>query len=588
MKQRQFICGFLLIGSIQLVLLLGCSNGGDTSMSGETEHVQPVDQQQLDNPLQPAAPFEQPQPVQAAPEFVQPVAPDYRLRTEPLIQPTNPAEFIPRSLSRTDIGDVQIRDRQLSGIPKTGQPNALLRSQPIAQPKQAMQPQAMQMAVEPESAPVIQVQPRVATAEMQSAMAPEIDKVQQYKDYDVVELFYGTDRKGVAADSISDRMANFYSTFGSFGATVVLGGFFLVIKRPKAATIFGILGISVTLFLAKDAISDADKYDRAVSTASMIYGSERGELDFGQCKVSIPKSHEAGQLEAPSILKLELTEAPEKHVVLLEVLSKEEETFFADLKQRVSQTPSGELLVFVHGYNVSFEDAARRTAQISHDLNFQGVPLFYSWPSQANIAGYNIDRQNSLWTVTHLKEFLIKLSRNSGAKSVNLIAHSMGNRALGTALKEIAYEFEGNAQMFNQVILAAPDVDADVFHNEIAPQIIKTAERVTLYASRNDLALIASKNINGFARAGDSGDGMIIAPGIETIDVSAIDSSLVGHSYYGDNTSIICDIFSIIHYGQSANNRQWLRPVVSGTNGYWVFDRNSTGITSHADGRLPR
>ena len=556
-------------------------------MSGPPEHNSPVAPPLIDSALVEAPPFvasEQAAPVQAAPELIQPATPKFSFRTEPLIRPRNPEEFNPQSLNRTDVGDVPIRENELSGIPKFGQPNPLVRSQPIM----AFRSQPMELPDQPKPSPTPQEQPQLHISKMQAAPAPEVETVEESKNYDVVELFYGTDRKGVAAGSITERTSRFYSTFGAFGTTVIFGGIFLSMNRPKSATIFGIIGIGVTLFLARDAISDADKYDRAVSTVSTIYGTERGELDFGQCKVSIPKSHEAGQLESPSILKLELTETPDNHVVLLETLSKEEEAFFADLKQRVELTPSGELLVFVHGYNVSFEDAARRTAQISHDLYFQGVPLFYSWPSQANVAGYNTDRQNSLWTVAHLKEFLIKLSRNSGAKSVNLIAHSMGNRAMGTALKEIAYEYEDNAQMFNQVILAAPDVDADVFHHEIAPQITKTAKRVTLYASQNDLALIASKKVNGFPRAGDSGDGIIIAPGIETIDVSAIDTSLVGHSYYGDNTSIICDIFSLIHFGQSANHRQWLRPVVDGSNSYWVFDHKSTGITSHGDGRIPR
>ena len=92
------------------------------------------------------------------------------------------------------------------------------------------------------------------------------------------------------------------------------------------------------------------------------------------------------------------------------------------------------------------------------------------------------------------------------------------------------------ATHFNQVVLAAPDIDADVFRERIAPAIINQARQVTLYASSNDLALTASRTFNsGDLRAGDTSRGLVVTPGIETIDVSGVDTSLLGHSYYGDN-----------------------------------------------------
>jgi esterase/lipase superfamily enzyme len=55
---------------------------------------------------------------------------------------------------------------------------------------------------------------------------------------------------------------------------------------------------------------------------------------------------------------------------------------------RVNKSGKKSAFIFVHGYNVTFEDAARRTAQMSYDLSFDGAPVFYSWPSQGSLGDY--------------------------------------------------------------------------------------------------------------------------------------------------------------------------------------------------------
>ena len=84
--------------------------------------------------------------------------------------------------------------------------------------------------------------------------------------------------------------------------------------------------------------------------------------------------------------------------------------------------------------------AARRTAQISYDLAFEGAPVFYSWPSQAKTSAYTIDEQNIEWAQANLKGFLDEFFQRSGAQNVYLIAHSMGNRALTRAVASLLTE----------------------------------------------------------------------------------------------------------------------------------------------------
>ena len=125
--------------------------------------------------------------------------------------------------------------------------------------------------------------------------------------------------------------------------------------------------------------------------------------------------------------------------------------------------------VFVHGYNVTFEDAARRTAQMAYDLGFDGAPVFYSWPSQGETADYMVDEQNSDWTEKHLEAFLKEFVEHSKAENIYLVAHSMGNRSLTRAFMTLVQADPHLRDRVKELISTAPDIDADVFKQEIAP-----------------------------------------------------------------------------------------------------------------------
>ena len=148
--------------------------------------------------------------------------------------------------------------------------------------------------------------------------------------------------------------------------------------------------------------------------------------------------------------------------------------------------------VFVHGYNVAFEDATRRTAQISYDLGFDGAPVFYSWPSQGTVARYIVDETNIEWAQANIKRFLEDLASNSDAENIYLTAHSMGSRGLTRAFTELVAEKPALRTRFREVILAAPDIDAEVFKRDIAPKLAPA----TLYASSQDKALELSRKFH--------------------------------------------------------------------------------------------
>ena len=304
-----------------------------------------------------------------------------------------------------------------------------------------------------------------------------------------------------------------------------------------------------------------------------MFGGNRSRLSYGSSYVSIPFNHRRGELESPSIWKLEFREDLAKHVVLLRVTVQPKDNFFVDLAERIKASGQSSAFLFIHGYNVSFEDAARRTAQIWYDLNFDGAPVFYSWPSQGKPAAYTIDEQSIEWTQTNLKDFLEDFFNRSDAQNVYLIAHSMGNRALTRAVASLLAEKPFLRQRLTEVILTAPDIDADVFKRDIAPALTKLGRPITLYASSEDRALVASKSVHGYPRAGDSGGGLVLLPGIETIDATGTDTSFLAHSYFAETNPVLMDLSALVVNRQRAEQRAGLLRVNTQGGNYWVFKR---------------
>lgn len=303
------------------------------------------------------------------------------------------------------------------------------------------------------------------------------------------------------------------------------------------------------------------------------FGNSRAAVSFGYCDVSIPRDHRMGEVESPSIWRLEFRDDPAKHVVILSTIVRSKDEFFEDLKDRIRASGKSSAFVFIHGYNVTFPDAARRTAQISYDLAFDGVPVFYSWPSQGTVKAYTVDEQNIEWAQADLRSFLEDFFLRSDAQNVYLIAHSMGNRALTRAATSLLADKPALRSRIREVILTAPDIDAEVFKRDIAPALTAIVSPVTLYASSNDLALVASKKVHGYPRAGDSGRGLVVVPGIETIDATFVDTSFLGHSYFAESRSVLSDIFNLVHNGERPDRRFGLRGVDDQAGRHWEFKR---------------
>jgi esterase/lipase superfamily enzyme len=295
-------------------------------------------------------------------------------------------------------------------------------------------------------------------------------------------------------------------------------------------------------------------------------------MSYGYADVSIPRDHRMGEIEAPSLWRLEFSENPARHVTVLSIEDESVASFLAQVSGRSGQSVARQMLVFVHGFNESFDDAIKRTAQIAYDLAFDGPAIAFSWPSQGGLTplDYTKDERNADVSAGALAALLERLRASSGRVTIHVIAHSMGNRVLTRALETASVSFQ-DAGKLNQLVMMAPDVDAVLFR-QAAGRIAATAEHVTLYASSQDLALKAAHRVSGYLRAGEGGRDVLVVPGIDTVDASSVQTSAfgLGHSYYADNTTILSDVFALIR-GRRPDDRFGLQKQTTTAGTYWRF-----------------
>jgi esterase/lipase superfamily enzyme len=142
----------------------------------------------------------------------------------------------------------------------------------------------------------------------------------------------------------------------------------------------------------------------------------------------------------------------------------------------------------------------------------------------------------------------------------------MGNRAVCEALKALSYD-HSNQIRFTHLVLAAPDIDADTFR-ELSKMLKRLSTRVTLYESSNDKALRASKTLHGNPRAGEP---LLIIPGLDTIDASAVDTDFLGHSYFGDSWPLLSDIHAILTKDDPPGRRFGLQEMQHPNGRYYAF-----------------
>jgi esterase/lipase superfamily enzyme len=262
--------------------------------------------------------------------------------------------------------------------------------------------------------------------------------------------------------------------------------------------------------------------------------------------VTVPPGHAPGRIETPVIGAAN----PRRDFTLAGSRALDEEAFARELASHISGRvgTARDLLLFVHGFNTSLDDARFRIAQVSVDARFSGIPVLFAWPTQSSLFTYAADKDRAAAARDLLADFLLTLAATPGVGRVHVLAHSMGGWLTMEALHQDAIaghpDLDGR---LGEVMLAAPDIDLAVFRQQMRPLVGRAS--VSVIASRDDRALNLSSKIAGDRPRLGALDPSKPAQmdelrrlGVAVYDVSSYSRDFVGHGIFASAPPVIATI----------------------------------------------
>lgn len=249
-------------------------------------------------------------------------------------------------------------------------------------------------------------------------------------------------------------------------------------------------------------VSTREKDDRP---GTFFNGERTLTANYAEATIAVPSSHEAGKIEWPDTPPGD----PETDFTTLSASYIDgHEAFQRTLAAELAKKPKGErnVFLFIHGYNTLFAEGLYRFTQFVHDSGFTGVPVHFSWASRGNLTDYVYDLNSALVARSALAQTVDDIV-DSKAENIFILAHSMGNWLMMETARQLSEkERQKLDRRVTQVILAAPDIDIDVFKEQLKA-MGKPKRPFIILVSEDDRALGISKRIaGGKSRVGAYGD----------------------------------------------------------------------------------
>ncbi|MBB2751546.1 UNVERIFIED_ORG: esterase/lipase superfamily enzyme [Rhizobium aethiopicum] len=307
------------------------------------------------------------------------------------------------------------------------------------------------------------------------------------------------------------------------------------------------------------------------SPATLFNGERSSKPHLTQISISIPAKREAGTVQWPKRLPPDpATDFAVTHVQQIDTVAQGRVWF----RQHVN---GGHALVFVHGFNNTYEDSVFRLAQIVHDSKMQATPVLFTWPSRAEITAYEYDKESTNYSRTALEQALRTLAADPNVKDITIMAHSMGTWLAMESLRQMGIRDGHVNSKIHNVILASPDIDIQVF----AKQYVEMGEprpKFTIFVSQDDKALAISSFITGrVSRLGainpaeEPYRSKLEKAGITAIDLTKVKSNdSLNHGKFAESPEIVQLIGQRLMTGQTLTDSnvtlgQGITAVVGGT-----------------------
>jgi esterase/lipase superfamily enzyme len=301
---------------------------------------------------------------------------------------------------------------------------------------------------------------------------------------------------------------------------------------------------------------------RTDSPAGAFFGGDRKEsgVTYGRIVVRMPAESYSPAAPLPTGMIVDKEKNSSQGVSVAKPTEFEAADFEAQLSSFSSNLKKNtklRVLLFIHGYNVSYVDSVKATARLAWGLRPVDVlPVAISWPSQGKLLRYWQDEQSVEPSIERLRPILGHMFADQQIDEVILVSHSMGTRIATRVLSQLQLQKEPLPKLTRVAFAAADLHDAEL--SELWARIQPLpAQGWTFYTSGNDFALLASSIVHARSPVGDSRDRVFTLPPADTVDASAVAPALkgYGHSYLIDNPRLQVDLRRWIVDGVPAAQR---------------------------------
>ena len=290
-------------------------------------------------------------------------------------------------------------------------------------------------------------------------------------------------------------------------------------------------------------VANAEDPFHPTFTADMQKG---GGITYGTCEINMPSREDEQSYWNPKKAKL----------VAAYIYNGSDEDYFKELSKAYT---SKDILLYIHGFNNTFEDVILQAGRLKRDLDFPGEAMAFSWTSKGSALRYPYDQEMAEKSVDTLYKVLVKTmktAQDNGGK-VSLVVHSLGNRITAMAMQKLEHDkvyqdLLAKGKPIAVTIFSAPDVDINYF-GSVLPTATKWSDMVSFYWSSKDRALKFSNDIHEMVRAGLH---PLFNDNVDTVNVDKTKSWFsMGHAYYSQSDPVVLDLLLQFKYGR----RAWLR-----------------------------
>jgi esterase/lipase superfamily enzyme len=186
--------------------------------------------------------------------------------------------------------------------------------------------------------------------------------------------------------------------------------------------------------------------------------------------------------------------------------------------------------LYVHGFNNNFPESLYRLAQMKEASGSKAVPILFSWPSEGTVGGYGADRDSVTYSRDYLADLLVDVTKDRKRGDVILLGHSMGAWLTVEAVRQLRLSGHDEALPPLQLVLAAPDIDEQVFRQQmkvigklpIAPVVLVTKDDRALDISR--LLVTDKRRLGSLSVDSPVVRQEAIKEGVQIIDISELTS----------------------------------------------------------------